>query len=125
MRFNKAKCEICTRVEVIPPTNTSWGMKGLSIALLERTWGYWWMAAGHEPALCPHSPESQLDLGYIQSSAASRARERICPSALCCETSSGVLRPDGECSAQERHGAVAEHSEEGHRNDMRDGTPSL
>jgi len=62
-------------------------------------------------------------LGCIQSIVASRVREGICPSALCCETSPGALCPDGECSVQERHGAVGEHPEEGHRNEPRDGTP--
>ena len=37
------------------------------------------MAAGHEPALCLCSSESQLDPGSIQSSTASRVREKICP----------------------------------------------
>ena len=31
----------------------------------------------------------------------------------CWETSPGALRLDGECSVQERHGAVGEHPEEG------------
>jgi len=35
-----------------------------------------------------------------------------CPSALCCETSPGALHPDGESSAQERHGSVGVHPEE-------------
>ena len=52
-----------------------------------------------------------------------QGEEGICPSALCCETSPGALRPDGECSAQERHGAAGAHPEEGHQNDLRDGTP--
>ena len=76
------------------------------------------MAAGHEPAECRCSSESQLDPGHIQSSTASRLREAICPSALCCETSPGVLRSDGECSAQDRHRAVGAHPEEGHKNDL-------
>ena len=42
-------------------------------------------------------------LGYIKSNV---AREGICPSALCCETSSGVLLPVGECLEWERHGPV-------------------
>jgi len=40
---------------------------------------------------------------------ASRVREGICPSALCCETSPGALRPDGECSVQERYGALSQY----------------
>uniref|UniRef100_A0A669QC44 AIG1-type G domain-containing protein n=1 Tax=Phasianus colchicus TaxID=9054 RepID=A0A669QC44_PHACC len=42
-----------------------------------------------------------------------REREGVCTSALCWETSPGVLCLDGECSVQERHGAVGEHTEEG------------
>jgi len=48
---------------------------------------------------------------------------KSCPCALCCETSHGVLCPDGEPSARERHGAAGAHPEEGHRNDSGDGTP--
>jgi len=33
-----------------------------------------------------------------------------------------MLRPDGECSAQERHRAVGMHPEKSHKNDQRDGT---
>ena len=50
-------------------------------------------------------------------------REGICSSALHCETSPGVLHPDGECSVQERRGTVGACSAEGLKNDPRDGTP--
>lgn len=30
----------------------------MSTALLKRTWGWWWMAAGREPVVCPHSSEN-------------------------------------------------------------------
>jgi len=40
-------------------TNRSWGMKGLSAALAEKTWGTGGWQAGHEPAMCPHSTKSQ------------------------------------------------------------------
>jgi len=56
-------------------------------------------------------------LGCIKSSAARRVREGICPSALCCETSPGALRPHAECLVQERHRAVGECPEEGHKGD--------
>jgi len=48
---------------------------------------------------------------------------RVCLSALCCETSPGVLHPDVGSSARERHGPVGLHPEEGHKNDLSDGTP--
>ena len=62
-------------------------------------------------------------LGCIHSGEASKVREGICSSALCCETSAGALHPDEECSVQERHGAVGAHTGDGHKNDPRDGTP--
>ena len=65
-------------------------------------------------------------LGCIQSSMASRVREVILPPLLCAdEASPGVVCPDMESSVQEMHESVGVHPEEGHRNDMRDGTPSL
>ena len=47
------------------------------------------------------------------------------PAPLLCsgETSSGVLHPDLKSSVQERCGPVGVHSEEGHKNYPRDGTP--
>ena len=41
------------------------------------------------------------------------------------ETPPGVLPPGAKFSLQERHGPVGVHSEEGHKDDPRDGTPSL
>ena len=109
---------------LIPPasTSTSWGMKGLNAALLKKTCtGGWHLDMSQHCVLA--AQRANHILGCIQSSVASRVREGICPSALCCETSPGALRPDGECSVQERHGAVGERPEEGHRNEPRDGTP--
>jgi len=89
-----------------------------------KDWGYWCVAAGQEPALCPGSPKANGSCVH-QSSVASRARERICPSALSCEASPGALRPDMESSVQERRRLVGMNPEEGHRNVPRDGTPLL
>lgn len=89
----------------------------------KRTWGYWWMAAGCKLAVCPHSPERQPDRGLHPKKHIRQGREGICPSALCCETSPGVLCPDVGSSVQERHGPAAVHPEEGHQNAPRDGTP--
>lgn len=58
MRFNKGKCKVCTRVMATPAANTSRGTKGWSMALVKSTWGCWWVAAGQEPAVHTHSPES-------------------------------------------------------------------
>jgi len=110
-----ARC--CTWVEAIPITNRSGGMKGLSTALPKKIWGYWWMAAGHEPAVCPCSPESQPYPGLLKEAWPAGRGRCYCPSALRCETSTGVLCPDVESSVQERHGPVGVHPEKGHRND--------
>lgn len=80
------------------------------------------MATGHEAAVCPCSPESQPIPGLHPKQHGQNDREGMCPSALHCETSPGALRPDVECSVQERHGPVGVCPEGGHRNDLRDGT---
>jgi len=59
-------------------------------------------------------------LGCINRSMASRSGRWSCPSALCCETSPGVLRPDVKSSVQETHGAVGVHPEKGHKNGLDD-----
>ena len=41
MKFNKAKCKVCTWVGAIPSTNTGWVENGLRAALRRRTWGCW------------------------------------------------------------------------------------
>jgi len=41
------------------------------------------------------------------------------------EASPGVLRPDVESSVQEKHVALEACPEEGHKNELRDGTPLL
>jgi len=57
-------------------------------------------------------------------SVVTRAREVIL--SLCSdETSPGVLHIDVQSSVQERHGPVGTCPEEGHKNDLRDGSPSL
>ena len=63
-------------------------------------------------------------LGCIKRSVARRLREVILP--LCSgEASPGILHPDVESSAQERHGPIRLHPGEGHKNDPRDGAPLL
>jgi len=79
MRFNKGNCKVCTRVKATPITHRSWGMKGLSAALLKKTWGYRWMEAGHDPAVCPHSPDSQLYPGLHQKKSNQQVREVLLP----------------------------------------------
>jgi len=122
MRFNKAKCKVWHLGHCNPHYQYKLGDVRIEHSPADKNLGYWWMTAGHEPALCPRGPGSQPDLGGIQSSTASSVGEGICPSALRCETSSGALRPYGESSAQDRHGADGVCPEEGHKNDLRDGT---
>jgi len=81
------------------------------------------MAAEHKPALCSHSPESQLYAGLHQKQHGQQGEGRD-PAPLPCtgEISPGVLHPDVESSL---HGHVRARPEEGHKNDPRDGTPLL
>jgi len=65
----------------------------------KRTWGYWWMADGLEPALCPHSQESQLSPGLHPKQCGHQGEGEDLP--LCC-----VLR-DLTCSAASRWGVLS------------------
>ena len=78
--------------------------------------------AGHEPAMCPHSPESQLYPGLHQKKHGQQGKGGDPAPLLCAgETSPGVLH----LSVQQKCGPVGVHPEEGHKNDPRDGTPPL
>jgi len=72
----------------------------------------------HEPAMCPHRPESQPYPGLHQKSVP-------CSSILHSKTSPEVLHADVESSVQKIYGPVRAHLEEGHENDPRDGTHPL
>ena len=89
----------CTWVEATLITNTSWGMKGLSIALLKKTWGFWWMGSWTWASSVPLQPRkpniSWTALKEVWSAGQGRWS---CPAALCwwgltCNTASrcGVL----------------------------------
>ena len=71
--------------------------------------------AGHEPAICTHSPENQSYPGVHQRKWGQQT-EGDDPCLLPCdgETSPGVLPPDVESSVQETHGSVGACTEEGH-----------
>ena len=76
--------------------------------------------------MCPHSPESQL-YPVLHHDKCGQQGEGGDPAPLLCtgEVSPGVLHPDVESSAQERHGSVGVCPNEGHRNDPREGTPLI
>ena len=80
--------------------------------------------AGYAPAMCPHSPESQLCPGMHQKKRGQQV-EGGDPAPLFCsgDTSPGVLHPDVESSVKERCGPAGACLEKG--NDSRDGTPPL
>ena len=82
--------------------------------------------AGHEPAMCPHSPESQPDLGLHQKKYGQQGEGGDPVPLLCAgETSPAVLHPDVEFSVRERHGSVGARPEEGLKYDQRAGAALL
>ena len=108
------------------PISTSWTCKHraqLCQKILGGTGGW---HAGHEPAMCPHSPGSQCYPGLHQKKHGQQVKGGD-PAPLLCTgvTSPGVLHPDVESSIQERHRSVVAGLEEGHKNDPRDKTPPL
>jgi len=118
----KLTARSCTWIEITPTTNTSWGMKGLSWkALGDR--GEW--EAGHEPAVCLHSPRKPTVTWTTSKEAwlAGQGR-RSCPSTLhwWYLTWSTVFRC-GVLSTGETW-TCGVHPKEGHKNHPRDGTPS-
>ena len=76
--------------------------------------------------MCPHSPESQPDLGLHQKKYGQQGEGGDPVPLLCAgETSPAVLHPDVEFSVRERHGSVGARPEECHKNDPRDVMPPL
>ncbi|PKU46744.1 rna-directed dna polymerase from mobile element jockey- hypothetical protein [Limosa lapponica baueri] len=122
MRFNKAKCPW---VQATPSINTGWGVKGLRVPLMRRTWMCWWdekLDMSWQRVLTARKANSIL--GCITGSVASRSREVILP-LYSDETPPGVLRPALGPSAQERQGSVGVRPEECHKNDQRAGADDL
>ena len=101
-------------------------MKGLSVVLLHKAWVYWWVGAGHKPAVGPSSPESQPYPGLHPKMRSQRAKggdphpSALRWSGLSCSAASrcGVLSAG-------RHGAVRVHPEYSHKHEPKDGTPLL
>jgi len=78
-------------------------MKGLGAALSKRPEGTDGWEAGHEPAVCPRSTESQLYPGLHQKKRSWQVEGGDTAPLLCSGvTSPGVLHPDVESSVQER-----------------------
>ena len=76
--------------------------------------------------MCPHSLEDQLYPGLLQRKRGQQGRGGDPAPLLCAgETSPGVLHPDLESSVQKRHRPVGACPEDGHKNDLRDGTLPL
>ena len=107
-------------VKAMSTTSTSWGMEELSTALSKRTCGTGGWQAGHEPAMYPCSPESQLQPGLHQ-------KKRGDPAHLLCSGKdlTAVLSPDVESSVQERSRPVGVRPEEDHKHGPRDETHLL
>ena len=82
--------------------------------------------AGHEPAMCPCTPENQLYPGLHRKKYGQQVDGGDPAHLLCAdEDSPGALHPDVESSGQERHGPVGACPEEGDKSVQRDGTPLL
>jgi len=76
--------------------------------------------------MCSRSPEGQLYPGLHQKNCSQEVEGGDSAPLLCSgETPLGVLHPALEPSAQERRGPVGVGPEEGHKNDLRAGTPPL
>ena len=89
----------------------------------KRTWGFGGWQAGHEPAMCLHSPEIQLYPGLCLKKGDQQGKSGGDLVSLLCagEVSPQVLHPDVESSVQERHRPVGACLEEGHGSNPRDG----
>jgi len=60
MRFNNPKCKVLHLGCSSPHYQYKVGDVMMEYSPAKKGLGHWWMAGGHEPAVCPHSTESQL-----------------------------------------------------------------
>ena len=127
MSFNKFNFKVLHLGHSNPPISVQvWRCKDEAQPCQKGPGGTGGWEAGHEPAVCPCSPESQPHPGLHLKKCGQQVNGSDPAPLLCAdEASPGVLRPDVEFSVQERCRPVEVCPEEGHTNDARDGTPSL
>ena len=116
----------CTCIEAILGINTGWGMKGLRVALLRRTWGYWQMKSwtwANDVRSQPWKPTiSWVD--QKKRGQQGKGGDSV-PLLLPGKTPAGILCPALELLAQERYVPVGAGPEDGHKNYERAGAPLL
>ncbi|GAB0207560.1 mitochondrial enolase superfamily member 1 [Grus japonensis] len=126
MKFNKAKCKVLHMGRCNPKHNYRLGEEWIEISPEEKDLGVlideklnmsWQCALAAQKA--------NRVLGCIKNSMASRSREVILPPYSCETPTWSTASSSGGPSTGERHGAVGESPEEGHKADQRAGAPLL
>jgi len=115
-RSTRPSAGSCSWVRATPAINTGWGMKGLSAALLRRTWGDWWTKSWTWPSNVCSQPRTAISWAAPKEAWPAEWRRGFCLSALLWWDplrDSCVQEP----SAQERHGPVGVGPEEGDKNE--------
>ena len=124
MKFNKSKCKILHFGRGSPHHQYKLADETLSTGLPKIELGVLVNGKLDMNQQCTLTAQNvNCTLSCIRRNVASGLRDVILPLHTG-EASSGVLHRDVECLVQERHG-LGVHSEEGHENDQRDGTPLL
>jgi len=124
MRLNKAKCRVLHMSWGNPWYQYRLGDEGIESR--EGLGGTDRRKAGHEPAVCARSPESQTCSGLHQEKRGQQVEVGDSASLLCSgEIPPGVLHPALDPPAPEGHGAVRVGPEEEHKNDLRAGVTLL